>query len=83
MMNGPTVYGGYGCDASAPIPQRSDYNFSLEPGEEAILVLQRGPAFDTDEDYDGDGNTSNDPTMPASRASRPTTPGMPAGATSC
>ena len=21
-MNGPTVYGGYGCDASAPIPQR-------------------------------------------------------------
>ena len=24
-MNGPTVYGGYGCDASAPVPPRSDY----------------------------------------------------------
>jgi hypothetical protein len=60
-MNGPTVYGGYGCDASAPIPQRSDYNFSLEPGEEAILVLQRGPAFDSDEDYDDDQDIANDP----------------------
>src|SRR5918997_2733375 len=30
------------------------------PGEEWIVALQRGPAFDPDEDYDGDGNTSND-----------------------
>jgi hypothetical protein len=45
-MNGPTVYGGYGCDASAPVPPRSDYDLDLGSGEEAIIVLQRGPAQD-------------------------------------
>ena len=59
-MNGPVTYGGYGCNASAPVPQRSAVNPPVGPGEEAILVLQRGPAFDTDEDYDGDGDTNND-----------------------
>ena len=47
-MNGPTVYGGYGCDASDPIPPRSAQNLSLAPGEEAIIVLQRGPSQDPD-----------------------------------
>lgn len=56
-LNGPVVYGGYGCDASAPIPLRSS---TLPAGQEAIVVLQRGPAFDPDEDYDGDGDTNND-----------------------
>jgi len=60
-LNGPTVYGGYGCDKSAPIPKRSDFNLNLAPGEEAIIVLQRGPAFDPNEDYDNDGDTANDP----------------------
>ena len=46
-MNGPTVYGGYGCPGSPPVPQRSAYNFVLDAGEEAILVLQRGPTDDT------------------------------------
>jgi hypothetical protein len=59
-LNGPVTYGGYGCDGSQPIPLRSAVNPQLEPGEEAIIVLQRGPAFDPDEDYDGDGNTNND-----------------------
>jgi hypothetical protein len=45
-MNGPTVYGGYGCDASAPVPLRSDYDLELGAGEEAIIVLQRGPEQD-------------------------------------
>jgi hypothetical protein len=45
-LNGPTVYGGYGCAASRPVPQRSAYDLDLEEGEEAILVLQRGPAGD-------------------------------------
>jgi hypothetical protein len=45
-MNGPTVYGGYGCDASAPVPPRSDYDLELGSGEEAIIVLQRGPTQD-------------------------------------
>jgi hypothetical protein len=47
VMNGPTVYGGYACDGSKPVPLRSNYDFTLEPGEEAILVLQRGPTQDT------------------------------------
>jgi hypothetical protein len=46
-LNGPTVYGGYGCPASAPIPPASNYDWSgLLPGEEKIVVLQRGPAGD-------------------------------------
>jgi hypothetical protein len=59
-LNGPVVYGGYGCNASTPVPARSAINPSVGPGEEAILVLQRGPAFDPDEDYDGDGDINND-----------------------
>ncbi|HVE64474.1 MAG TPA: hypothetical protein VNB94_11815 [Mycobacteriales bacterium] len=46
-LNGPTVYGGYGCPGSAPIPPRSStLPGALAPGEEAILVLQRGPSGD-------------------------------------
>jgi hypothetical protein len=46
-MNGPTVYGGYGCDASAPIPPRATAGLPpLEDDEEAIIVLQRGPSQD-------------------------------------
>jgi hypothetical protein len=46
-MNGPTVYGGYGCDASAPIPSRASVFPDELPGfEEAIVVLQRGPTGD-------------------------------------
>jgi hypothetical protein len=51
VMNGPTVYGGYACPGSPPPPLRSAYNgrpdFVLDSGEEAILVLQRGPTGDT------------------------------------
>jgi len=48
VLNGPTVYGGYGCPTSAPIPPRSSVfpAGSLLSGEEAIVVLQRGPAGD-------------------------------------
>jgi hypothetical protein len=48
-LNGPTVYGGYGCPDSAPIPSPSaipGYLASLLPGEEKIVVLQRGPTGD-------------------------------------
>ena len=46
-LNGPTVYGGYGCPGSAPIPPRAHtLPMMLAPGEEAILVLQRGPEGD-------------------------------------
>jgi hypothetical protein len=48
-MNGPVVYGGYGCPASAAIPTPASitgYEASLLPGEEKIIVLQRGPVGD-------------------------------------
>ena len=42
-LNGPTVYGGFGCPADrGSIPDAS--TLTLAPGEESILVLQRGPA---------------------------------------
>jgi hypothetical protein len=48
VLNGPTVYGGYGCPTSGPIPPRSSVfpDGSLAADEEAIVVLQRGPAGD-------------------------------------
>ncbi len=48
-LNGPVVYGGYGCPASAPIPSPGSipgYEASLAAGEEKIVVLQRGPTGD-------------------------------------
>jgi hypothetical protein len=48
-LNGPVAYGGYGCPGtSTPIPL-ADSIFppgSLDPGEEQIIVLQRGPTDD-------------------------------------
>ena len=45
-LNGPTVYGGYGCpDDRGSIPDASVLG-PLAPDEEAILVLQRGPVGD-------------------------------------
>lgn len=44
-LNGPTVFGGYGCPADrGGIPSAS--GLSLAAGEEAVLVLQRGPVGD-------------------------------------
>jgi hypothetical protein len=45
-LNGPTVYGGYGCSGDrGAIPDASTVG-ALAAGEEAILVLQRGPVGD-------------------------------------
>jgi hypothetical protein len=44
-LNGPVVYGGYGCDGSKAIPRRPA-DLATAPGEEAIVVLQRGPESD-------------------------------------
>jgi LVIVD repeat len=47
-VNGPTVFGGYGCpDDTGEIPDPSVLG-PLDPGEESIIVFQRGPV--------GDGN---------------------------
>ena len=59
-LNGPTVYGGYGCPTSRAVPQRSAYNLDLAPGEEAILVLQRGPS--------GDPNAPEEACFPGDKA---------------
>lgn len=48
-LNGPVVYGGYGCPGvSAPIPPADSVvpESSLAAGEEQIVVLQRGPSDD-------------------------------------
>src|SRR5215207_9667751 len=46
-LSGPVVYGGYGCPDSEPLPSPEDipgYLEMLEPGDETIIVLQRGPS---------------------------------------
>jgi len=46
-LNGPVVYGGYGCPDSEPIPPADSIAWpALAPGEERIVVLQRGPEQD-------------------------------------
>ena len=51
-LNGPTVYGGYGCpDDRGSIPDASIVG-PLAEGEEAILVLQRGPVGDPSQTQD-------------------------------
>src|SRR5919197_243770 len=50
-LNGPTVYGGYACnDDVASIPPASSLG-TLGPGEEAILVVQRGPVQDPNHNH--------------------------------
>jgi len=44
-LNGPTVYGGYGCSALDEIPPATVLT-GLAAGEEKILVVQRGPVND-------------------------------------
>ena len=52
-LNGQVVYGGYGCPGSSRIPPRSQaLPAELPPGEEAIVVLQRGPEQDTTDTYE-------------------------------
>jgi hypothetical protein len=54
VLNGPTVWGGYGCDESASIPPASvlDPFMSGDPNEEKIVVLQRGPVSDPGDPYE-------------------------------
>lgn len=62
-LNGPVVYGGYGCPDSAAIPTPESipgYVASLEPGGETTLVLQRGPL--------GDPNAAEEACFPGEKA---------------
>jgi hypothetical protein len=61
-INGPVVYGGYGCPSSAPVPPAAEAlkNTVLLPGEEKIVVLQRGPV--------GDPNAPEEACFPGEKA---------------
>jgi hypothetical protein len=54
IINGPVVWGGYGCDENNLIPSASvlDPFMSGDPNEERILVTQRGPVSDPGEPYE-------------------------------
>ena len=54
-LDGPVVYGGYGCDANDQIPVADTAipPGSLAAGEEQIVVIQRGPVNDPAHVYPG------------------------------
>jgi hypothetical protein len=65
LLSGPVVYGGYACpqDPNLSLPQAADYTaeeLGLQPGDEKILLVQRGPFGDPDADYDGDRKIYDD-----------------------
>jgi hypothetical protein len=52
-INGPTVFGGYGCpDDAAEVPSAASAFPSLGADEEAIIVFQRGPVGDPNHPHD-------------------------------
>ncbi|MEX0666957.1 MAG: hypothetical protein WD313_01360, partial [Acidimicrobiia bacterium] len=62
-LNGPVVYGGYGCPDSASIPRPEDvpgYLALVGTDEETIVALQRGPV--------GDPSASEDACFPGEKA---------------
>jgi Ca2+-binding RTX toxin-like protein len=68
-LNGPTVYGGYGCEDSAPIPPRASSGLPpLEPGEEAIVVIQRGPTVNPDTGEPDDPAAPEESCFPGQKA---------------
>lgn len=53
MATGPIVFGGYGCaDDRGEVPPASVLDPFLEPGDEKIVVFQRGPVQDPNHDHD-------------------------------
>ena len=72
-LNGPVVYGGYGCPGvSAAIPPADSVvpQSSLAAGEEQIVVLQRGPS--------GDPNAAEEACFPGEKADNATDAGYDA-----
>lgn len=53
VMNGPTVYGGTGCNGD-PVPPRSEFQGQVEEGEEVIVVFTRGGCFFSDKIRNGE-----------------------------
>jgi Ca2+-binding RTX toxin-like protein len=51
-LNGPMAYGGYACPDSKPVPNALTTFPTVGADEERILVVQRGPTGDTNDDYE-------------------------------
>ncbi|MGH2711964.1 MAG: LVIVD repeat-containing protein [Actinomycetota bacterium] len=73
-LSGPVVYGGYGCPADPTvIPEADDYSdaeLGLLPGDERILLMQRGPSGDPTADYNGNGDLTDDACFPGEKTDR-------------
>jgi hypothetical protein len=79
-MNGPMAYGGYACPDTDPAQGQTERPVplaetvfpaaGLDPGEERILVVQRGPSGDPNEDYNGNADLTDDACFPGDKAAR-------------
>jgi hypothetical protein len=73
-LSGKVVYGGYGCPADPTVlPLAADYDaaeLGLQPGDEKILVMQRGPSGDPSADYNGNGDLTDDACFPGEKAAK-------------
>jgi hypothetical protein len=73
-LSGKVVFGGYGCPADpTPLPQADDYTaeeLGMQPGDEKILLMQRGPSGDPSADYNGNGDLTDDACFPGEKAAR-------------
>jgi Ca2+-binding RTX toxin-like protein len=80
-LNGPMAFGGYACpdsdgdsggndDPIDTVPDALATFPTVEAGEERILVLQRGPTNDPDEDYNGNDDLTDDACFPGQKAAR-------------
>ena len=73
-LSGQVVYGGYGCPADPTVvPKAADYTdeeLGIQPGDERILLMQRGPTGDPSADYNGNGDLTDDACFPGEKAAK-------------
>jgi hypothetical protein len=73
-LSGKVVYGGYGCPLDpTPLPQAASYTdaqLGLQPGDERILLMQRGPSDDPSADYNGNGDLTDDACFPGEKTDK-------------
>jgi hypothetical protein len=73
-LSGKVVYGGYGCPTDPTVvPKAADYTdeeLGLQPGDERILVMQRGPTDDPSADFNGNGDLTDDACFPGEKAAK-------------
>jgi hypothetical protein len=73
-LSGKVVYGGYGCPADPEdLPLASSYtdtDLGIQPGDERILLMQRGPSGDPRADYNGNGDLTDDACFPGEKAAK-------------